>query len=203
MHEPLLANAALAADTRLCGFYLKPYSLGHELFLIRENSPFLFGGPIGPADIFRALIICTGEWKGLRHAQDSYLYLPKLWLIKRAVQKANLEVPENLNRAIEAFAKHRQDGCSEFPISDTLRPERQNSTGRDPGTPFILTLQQFLMLKFRLTEEEAWNYPVGLAKMRWQAFWEQEGGLDIANWFDAHIDEVKRQAEQEEAACKE
>ncbi len=37
MHSPLLAQAALPAPTVVCGMLLRPFSLGHELLLIREN----------------------------------------------------------------------------------------------------------------------------------------------------------------------
>jgi hypothetical protein len=188
MHEAALSRAALPAATRIAGIELRPYSLGHELFLIRENSPFIFGGTVQPGDIFEAILICSATFDGLKRARESFLYLPILWLLKRRVSKCNLELAE------KSLQEYRESGCLELPISDNIRPERINN--RDPGTPFILRLHQFLVLKFRLTESEAWDYPVGLAKMRWAAFWEQEGGLDVQNWFDAHIEEVKRKANE-------
>lgn len=52
----------------------------------------------------------------------------------------------------------------------------------------MLSLQQWLMLTLRLTEAEAWDYPVGLAKMRWATYWEREGGLEICNEQEAEFD---------------
>jgi hypothetical protein len=168
MHEPLLAQAALAANPRIYGLPLRDYSLGHELFLIRENSAFLFGGEPQPKDIFEAVWICSSTWTDLLRCKSSFFYIPQLCLLKRAAQKIN-RIPGGFEKAVATFKAYREQGCSEFPMSDTIRPDRQKSTSRDPGTPFILRLQQFLMLNFRLTEAQAWDYPVGLAKMRWAA----------------------------------
>jgi hypothetical protein len=198
MHEPLAALAALPAQTRVAGCALRDYSLGHELFLIREQSPFIFGTveDIDEGHIYEAILICTSTFNGLKFARSSYLYTPILSLLRRRVAK-HLKI-ECKEAAIQKFSDYRKNGCLELPFSDTIKPGKE--TARDPGAPFILRLQQFLMLKFRLSEAEAWDYPVGLAKMRWQTYWEQEGGSEVKNWFDQHIDDVKARLNEEEAA---
>jgi hypothetical protein len=44
------------------------------------------------------------------------------------------------------------------------------------------------MREFRLSEAAAWDYPVGMAKMRWAAHWEAEGGLDVYNAHESEAD---------------
>lgn len=39
MHEPLLSRAAAPTKTVVLGLLMRPYSLGHELFLLREDNP--------------------------------------------------------------------------------------------------------------------------------------------------------------------
>ncbi len=60
------------------------------------------------------------------------------------------------------------------------------------------------MSHLRLTESQAWDYPLGLAKMRWACHWEQESGLDIYNAhdavFDAFVREQEAKREQREMA---
>jgi len=86
-----------------------------------------------------------------------------------------------MNAALEAvkFSTYRANGSLEFPLSDRVDPRRE--PGPSPGTPFLLQLQQFLMLRFQMKEHEAWDYKYGLAKMHWTAYWEQEGGLRVKN----------------------
>jgi hypothetical protein len=104
----------------------------------------------------------------------------KLWLWGRRTRKMSIA------GELEKFLAYRADGLLEFPISQVARSDRGNA--RLPGTPFILRLQQWLMSHFDLSEAAAWDYPVGLAKMRWAAHWEQEGGLDVYNAHEAEAD---------------
>jgi hypothetical protein len=189
MHESVLARAALPAPTTCLGRRLLPYSIGHELWLAREGNPVLRGMVSGlPA----AVLICSRTWDQLR-AMDSERWLSldlALWHWRaRRMDHA---------RELARFIAYRADGLLEFPLSDVARRDR-GQTPRLSGTPFILRLQQWLMLHLRLSESRAWDYPVGLAKMRWAAHWEQEGGLDVYSQHDAEFDEFV--AEQEAIAA--
>jgi hypothetical protein len=86
----------------------------------------------------------------------------------------------------------------EFPLSEITRPG-SGPPGRPQGAPFALRLHQFLVTHLRLAAEEAWDYPLGLAKMQWAAYWEEEGGLQIYNWQDAEHDAFVAKCEAEEA----
>jgi hypothetical protein len=206
MHEPLLSQAALPAPVSVCGIPLRPYSLGHELFLIRERNGFMFDfdeqgrrkktlPEVFHADIFEAVWICSSTFEECRSAYSSWLYLPKLWLLKRKVQKCDVAAEA------QAFRDYRDSGNLEFPMSDIREPSKGKDAARTPGAPFILRLNQFLITHCRKTEEQAWDYPVGLAKMRWAALWEQEGGLRLYNEENAKIDAMLSAA-TEEAKCQ-
>ena len=195
MHELLLSQAALAASPKICGRYLRPFSLGHLLYLIRENSPFVFVGTPLPQDVFEAVWICSSTWDLLAKAQDSVTYLPQLWFLKRAVKKSDHETN------VKALEDYFENGKLLFPPSDTVRPETQSS-GRELGSPFVLRLQQFLMMQLGKSESEAWDYPFGLATMRWQTYWEQKGCFDVYNEYDAACDPELAEAEIEARKAK-
>lgn len=150
---------------------LHPYSLGHELWLIRESNSVLRGTLEGlPA----AVLICCQTWEQLHSMRGDHLLSLKLWLWKRRTRKLDPSAE------LKKFLAYRDEGLLEFQISQMTRPDRGPSP-RLPGAPFVLRLQQWLMTHLRKTEAKAWDYPAGLAKMRWAAHWEQEGGLDIYN----------------------
>jgi hypothetical protein len=104
----------------------------------------------------------------------------------------------DFQKELEVFAKYRLEGSLEFPPSNVLHPHA-GPPPRLPGCPMLLRLQQFLMLEFGLSESEAWDYPLGLAKMRFAAFWEQEGSFDIYNQHDADFDAFVAEQERKGA----
>jgi hypothetical protein len=118
MHEPLLAAAALPAPARVCGIPLRPYSLGHELFLWNRKSPVIFGGPILPGHMLEAIWICASDHNGCKQSQHTWLYLPKLWLVGRAIRRAE---KRNVYWAeVARLLEYRESGCLEFPLSDVV-----------------------------------------------------------------------------------
>jgi hypothetical protein len=192
MHESALARAALPAPTRCLGRELLPYSLGHELWLIRENNPVLRGGLEGlPGAVF----ICSRTWTELLEVR-SHRWLALDMALWRWRIRARLST---FDAQLSIFLAYRNEGLLEFPISTIVRPDRGPSQ-RLPGTPFILRLQQWLMETLGKSEAQAWDYPVGLAKMRWAAHWEAQGGVDVYNAHDAEFDAYV--AEQEAKECR-
>jgi len=186
MHEPALSRAALPAPVVCLGMLLRPYSLGHELWLIRESNAALRGSIDGlPA----AVLICSQTWGELRRMRSDHFLGPKLsiWKWRARLQLwNNWRLHFDMPRELATFLAYRAEGLLELPISQVSRSDR--AMPRLPGCPFILRLQQWLMTHFHLSEDEAWDYKVGLAKMRWAAHWEQEGGLDIYNAHEAESD---------------
>lgn len=192
MHEPLLAQAALPAPEIVLGMLLRPYSIGHELFLIRERSPLLTSAAASRSALSRAVLICSTSWEEGRHIPFERFLGLKFWIWRRRTR--NLP----LNGEIVAFRRYRRAGSLEFPLADTIRPS--GTPPRPPGAPFLLRLQQWLMITLNLSESQAWDYPLGLAKMRWATHWEQEAGLEIYNFHDA---EFERFVAEQEAGGKE
>jgi hypothetical protein len=193
MHEPLFSRAALPAPAAVCGIPLRPYSLGHELFLIRELNPFVTGEEVLPGDLMQAVWVCSSTFEECRDAHASWLYLLKVWLVSRRIKKCDFKSETT------AFRAYRADGSLEFKLSEIATPNNA-PTPRPAGAPWLLRLHQFMVSQYRLTISQAWDFPLGEAKMRWASFWEQEGGLNIYNEHDASFDAYI--AEQEAKGAK-
>jgi hypothetical protein len=97
-----------------------------------------------------------------------------------------------------AFQRYVVAGSSEFPISDILDPTKGPS-GRISGAPLLLRLHDFLAARFGMNDAAAWDHPLGLAKMRWAAYWEGEGGLEIANAQEEKFNQAVAEAERKGA----
>jgi hypothetical protein len=190
MHELTLARAALPAPTVCLGMLLRPYSLGHELWLIRENNAALRGSPAG---LPGAVLICSQTWTELAAMRADWLLPLKLALWKRRTRKLDGAAE------LEKFLAYRAEGLLELPLSQVTRPDCA-SAPRLAGAPFILRLQQWLMLTLDLAEPDAWDYPAGLATIRWATAHEEEGRLNVKN---AHEIEFERFVAEHEAKRKE
>ena len=195
MHDAALSRAALPDPTVILGLALRPYSIGHELFLIRERC--WYQAALRPQDLMKAALICCQTWDETRRMTTDWLLGPKLsvwhWRIRKLLREPYL------TRELAAFAAYREDGSLEFPLSGITRPN-SGPVKTPPGAPFLLRLQQFLMIKLGLAEAEAWDYPLGLAKMRWMSYWEEEGGIEIYNSFDADHDKFVAEMEAKASA---
>ncbi len=185
MHERLLSRAAKPAPVVILGLLLRPYSLGHELCLIEAGNPLWNSNDGKPADVAEAVWICAGTWR-----QNSRGILDRLFFLKKKIWKTRLRWNKNArNHALNlrAFVEYRDAGTLEFKPSQM--PRTSQSEPRAPaGAPFLLRLQSFLMLKYGFTEEQAWDYPYGMANHRWMEFWESEGCLEIFNEWDVKHD---------------
>lgn|SRR3990167_218294 len=200
MHEPLLAQAALPAPTIVCGLLLRPYSLGHELWLIRDSHapashPLSTCFPSDPEGLKTAVYICASTWDELNALSATWTLRLKTFLWDRRTRHVDWL------REAAKFAAYVAAGSVEFPISEIARPDRA-SAPRVPGTPFLLRLHAWLMTHLRLSEGAAWDYPIALAKMRWAAYWEQEAGLDVYNAHDAEFDLFVAEQEEKRANAK-
>lgn len=209
MHEAALSRAAQPVPVVVLGMLLRPLSVGHVLQFSRDEI--LLGvvhGSLDPSQVTAAVLICCQSWEqscGIEH--DRFLAL-KLWIWKRRVfraarahvkrKAAGLESGNYFATEAAKFNEYLREGATEFEVSEFRGPE-SNTRTRSPGSPWILRLQQWLMTHLRLTEQQAWDYPYGLAKMRWACHWEQEGGINIKN--DSEGEFERYAAEQDALAA--
>jgi hypothetical protein len=181
MHEAAYSQAALPAPARVLGLNLKPFSLGHELFLIREQNPLsvaLGNNNVGAlvAALPAAALFCSQSFEEI-HAMNSDRWIGlkmKLW--NRRLKRFNF------GKELAIFLEYRSRGTMQFPSEAPT-----NEKGRPFGAPLLLSLHQFIRRGTR-TDAEAWNYPYGLAMMHYGAWLESEGRLKIKNAYEAEHD---------------
>ena len=200
MHESLLASAALPQPSVVFGMLLRPYSLGHELFLHRENNPIILGDGLAflktsRVDLVQAVFICSQTFEECR--KSSLAFRPwsdfKLWIWRMRTRKLNTATE------ILKFMNYREWGSLSFPLVETAESSNRSST-HEPGSPFLIRLHQFLTLKKGLSDAEAWDYPYGFAMQQFIAYWESEGGLNVYNRHDEAHDKFVAEMEAEDKA---
>lgn len=205
MHEAALSLAALPAPTVIGGITLRPYSLGHELCLIRTGNPFLVPAAVTCLPIAQqheallsAMWTCANTWEENRTSAHQWLGPLKSSLLARRFKQSDIA------ECVQQFLDYREQGCAQFRLSEIPRPvDRNAGSRRTPGSPLILMVFLFLVEHLRLTETQSWDYPAGKAYMLWQTYWEQEGGLDIYNAQDAKFDAYRERREREKREAKE
>jgi hypothetical protein len=179
MHEAALARAAQPATAIVLGTRLRPYSLGHELLLSARDFDLS-----NYEDLETCVLICCQSWREYS-APDFWAGLKaRLWKWRTWQWRLRI-MQDSLAAEARKFLDYREEGSAEFPLSDLIMPGQSYTGTRWPGAPVLLRLHQFLMTQVGKSEGEAWDYPFGMAKMRWQAFCESEGTLNIYNDHDA------------------
>ena len=165
MHEAALARAALPAPCQVLGLPLRPYSLGHELYLLREGI-----GAEHPTsntqhrtsknaqeELIKAVALCSESWASAAGLQTDWLLGLKMWIWKRRLRRV---VDWEAER--QAFENYREAGSLEFPLSNLPR-QHAGPAPRPPGCPFLLRLHQFLVTKLRLRKRRRgitrWGWP--------------------------------------------
>lgn len=177
MHEKIISAAVLPIPVRLLGLDLMPYSLGSELQLWREDSPFL---TLNDADfnaltfeqqhfaLNRAVNICckrAPRWFRLW----AWMYLP--------------HNPTELAVAVAEFRNYLADGRLQFRAD---LPPDNDLPCRYLGEPEILRLFRFVCAHVPREEvsiwgKSAWDFPYSFAKMLSQGHSESQGNLVIYN----------------------
>ncbi len=196
MHDAAFATAAWPAPTRILGLRLRAYSLGHELLLTRLRNPlaqekaevrgqrseisglssFASSLAIEYRHLLQAVLVCHHSFEGYERFTQDWLAGLKVRVWTWRMRRTGLARGPGLDLAGIEFLNYRRAGSTWAPGDP---PEGQR--GRPPGSPFLLRLHSFLMSELRLSELEAWNYPLGLAQWRWCAFWESQGAFEVWN----------------------
>lgn len=184
MHEAAFAKAALPAPARVLGLNLRPFSLAHELWLIREQNPLSIhhSGDLTietlKAALPEAVLICAQRHEEIRAmSRDLFIGL-KLWLWRRRLRDLDGDAE------LAAFLEYRTLGTLNFPDEPA-----DGEPGRELGAPLLLTLHAHVM-SLGHSESLAWDYPYGLAQMRFAAAAEMQNRLKIKNRFEAAHDQA-------------
>jgi len=86
--------------------------------------------------------------------------------------------------AIEAWRNYRMAGSASFPQEEMPSPD---GNFRYFGQPELASILNFLTITCGLMETQAFDYPLGMARMRRLAWLESEGGGRIQNAIEKEI----------------
>jgi len=217
LHEIAFADVSCPERHVVLKLPLRDFSIGHRLILVRQRNPLLWM-PESEFNLLpfsnqvfwllEAVYVCGQSYSHRKKLEqgagiiDRFLNWVKVkaWHRRRkreetdwALELANFRNYLNSSRLITDF-KSRREG---FPFLPTI--PSPDAKGRPLGAPFDACLLQFLIREFRLTPEEAHEYPLALAEAHYLSWLEREGGLRIMNAFDMEFEDYCRE-ENEKAA---
>ena len=99
-----------------------------------------------------------------------------------------------------AFVRYRREGMSCLPESRLHGVDGE--TRRQPGTPFLLRLHQFVSVTLQKGEAAAWDYPYGFAVMQWQGWHETADAYKVLNEDEAahlaYVEEMENDPKRQE-----
>lgn len=190
MHELLFADAIRPPAVSVLKLLMLNYSVGHEIVLLSRRNPLVMADPADfaklPGEDQRAAIIfaadcCCQSWTEY-HAAYSAIDQRQVESKWKDWRKAIAD--EDYPAAIETWRGYRAAGSLSFPT------EEMPSTGGDFryfGQPELASLFNFLTITCRLAEVQAFDYPLGLARMRRLAWLESEGAARVQNATEVEI----------------
>lgn len=196
MNEDAFARAALPAATRILGFALRPYSIGHELILIRSGNAMIKQGERFD-DLVKclpeAVAVCSRDWHGyLNRGRERFVSF-KFMRLSAALRAYHL--PDEILR----FIRYYVDGSCGFRTQP--RQSHDGSLGRYLGTPNLLLLHQFALslptAEWQAYGASPWDYPYALAQMRHAAVHELAGDLEVENNIEREAREAAEEWERE------
>lgn len=193
MHEAALAQAALPHPVYVLGLKMRPYSIGHELWLIRRGNLLLSGG-FTKRDVYDAAIACSESWGGIQKLSCDKLLFLKTTLWRWKTRKADFSLEA------KAFLEYRAAGSMFFEVDDSLSSGFEY--GRQPGAPFILRLASLLVTKHSETWSTVFDFPLGLAQMIYQSHLENDGAMKVWNSANEAFRKYIEEEEAKEAACR-
>ena len=175
MHENLLSHAVVPQRFTVLRLPLMPYSLGNELMMQREENPLL--------------LLSRKEFDELSQVKQCYSLI-------RAVNICCVRPPkvfwwwswrnkrEDFALAVAEFRNYLDAGRLEFRAQ---LPKSDDTEVRYIGAPEILRLYAFISKAIPREEiaiwgKSAWDFPLGFARMLYQAHAEERGTLEIYNY---------------------
>lgn len=184
------------------GLTLRPYSIGAEILLQRENSALVFSlsspggegrGEEAPSitygDLALACLICSQTYRAadrFLHSRWQQNLFRRLWLLR-----FRRHIPD-LQRELDIFCEYRSSAAWQPAVNRRL-------DGRPFGSPWQWRMLAFLMHAFHWTEDRALNYPLSRASALYAAWMEFEGRIQLFNTQDDALFAKLEQMEAEES----
>ena len=205
MNDLAFADCARPTPVAILRLSLMPYSIGHEVLLLKERNPFVMcdAGQFAELPLEqqiyaakRAVLICSQGWRE-NHGRQKWLRLWG-WLTRRSDYALAIAEFRNymiMGRALPATpSKHAIE----------VLYGKDEEKGRAMGSPLMAQLYNYVCAnlgKFNLTTATAWDAPYSLAGMLCFAELENEGRMRIENAAEAaeqaELEKLEREVEDE------
>ena len=196
-HETIFVDSALQARVRILGLTLRPFSIGHQVLLIRQRNPLVWFDEREPSlfspeaqrdAIQNAVLVCYRSWKEN--------LLRERWIGLWRWRVRNMDHEE----ATRAFMEYHRAGSQCLPApSDAVVKGLygdDDGPGREYGSPFNARLLLFVMSlppdEIRMFGESAYDFPLGLAQVLYLSHLESEGKARVENEREA-MEEAENQ----------
>ncbi len=185
--EELFVAGLIPKPVRILRVPLLPYSIGHELILVRERNPLLAPRehfnqlPIAEQikAIVRAVQVCSRTWEQNKRPDRWVKFW--CWLIRRS----------DFPLAIAEFRNYRDEGSTFPPIWE--EPGDGEDKGRKLGSPHMARLLDYSL---QVCGPAAFDAPLGAMQWLYLSSCEAEGLINIAN---EHERQIKEEIEQHQA----
>ena len=184
------ASYAFQPETTVLRLRLRPFSVGHEILLSLEKSPFLFGGTFDWHDLFTAVLFCSQTFRegmALRQSPRKVQIFAYAW-------KWFLSGRLNIISEQKAFEKYIMEGSW---CPNVCEPISGYET-RELKAPKAFRLIPFLCAYLNMSESEAMDFPMSRAQAYAAAIDDKEGKIDLEGKGEKSI--TKFLAELEEKA---
>lgn len=176
------ADAVRPDTVRILRLLMQPYSIGHELILLKERNPLIVLNEVAfdllpiPQQItavIRAVLVCCQDYES---SSQPHKWL-KLWGWRNR--------HSNYIDAAWLFRRYRADGSTFPPSPDKESDEIANGKdegGRQLGGDIITRVLNFLCTKYRaFGYSSVYNFPFGMALHLYTCELEVEGRIRIEN----------------------
>lgn len=182
MHEAQFSEAVRPDMQAVLRLPLLPYSIGHEILLMRLGNPLVTMGAESFKELplkhqrsalIRAVLVCYRNWKG-NQRPERWLWLWG-WFCKKC----------DTAKEVEKFQAYRKAGINQFQTKKM--PRTPGAQYHYFGSPEIAMLLLFVQ-QHRLHEMHGigspYDFPISLARMLHQADAESRGEIWVQNWHD-------------------
>lgn len=221
MHEFSVADAFRPNPTSVLGLPLEPYSIGHELILLRRRNAFL---TLSEAEfslldfwqqlhaIREAVWLCSDSYGAReRFERPSWFMLGMRWNERKrrmwvCCQKELL--PEDYALAVADFRNYLVEAHPRIPSPgkfaiEVLYPDDAESRGRSYGQPMVLSLYHFVIgLPAKERPKCAWDFPYAKAMWLYFSKLESGGAFRIENFEERDEQSVMDEVESERRTKK-
>lgn len=197
--------AAVPEPVVCCKLELLPLSAGHLILLSRFDSAFVTGAEIMPSDLFFSVLVCSGTYEdGCKIRLDDKLAReleawgkelargPKRFMRRRA------KVHFDFHAAVKRFSDYLAAGGVGIGAHNVLPmciPKRTSQGDAETvGSSSELLHCAALMSDFKMSFQQAVNFPFALGRHLLAANAERQGGIRVTTLADWDAENAKLEA---------